>query len=561
MQCTDDILTPAPNQDYTYTRGELVGVTGYAGPITYHPNGLYASIPHTSGVTVTQENDPDGMARPRSIEATRGAASLWRTGLYGFDGAGNVKRIGTSWFLYDPVSRISTGTVFTGTGGGGVQKQQGFQYDPFANLLAVTGTSARTIDVDSSTNRLADAEYDNAGNMTSFEGVDYKFDPRNQMVRRTTADEDWVYVYTAGGERIWQANLSPGGPRFDRWTLRDLDGKVLRTYGVEGAADWEVTSDYVYRGRQLLAAETSEGRRHFHLDHLGTPRLITDSAGQQVAYHVYFPFGDEATDPFQDEEVMKFTGHERDFNSSGDPGDDLDYMHARHCSPVTGRFVSVDPILGKSKRPQSWNRYAYVLNNPTKYTDPTGETIQLGALSATERQGLIDQIGEFTGNTYKANANNELVLMQKGPQSSPTATKIFDEAIRSSNNYTAKPANSTKVIIGRALRNSNELLLDFDDLTGMDYGKVDSNALGLGAVFTHELIHLSKGLRDPRGAAASTSVGPVVELVNDIRRERGLPTRGPAYGGPIGMKGKVKFNFQNVNPKKPQKVYYVRVPL
>ena len=122
VQCSDDITTPTPDQGYNYARGELTAVTGYAGPITYHPNGLYASIPHTSGVTVTQENDPDGMARPRSIEATRGAASLWRTGLYGFDGAGNVKRIGTSWFLYDPVSRISTGTVFTGTGGGGVQK-------------------------------------------------------------------------------------------------------------------------------------------------------------------------------------------------------------------------------------------------------------------------------------------------------------------------------------------------------------------------------------------------------------------------------------------------------
>jgi RHS repeat-associated protein len=57
-------------------------------------------------------------------------------------------------------------------------------------------------------------------------------------------------------------------------------------------------------------------------------------------------------------------------------GDDLDYMHARHESPVTGRFLSVDPALDGEKTtrlPQRWNRYTYVISNPLKYTDPKGE--------------------------------------------------------------------------------------------------------------------------------------------------------------------------------------------
>lgn len=68
---------------------------------------------------------------------------------------------------------------------------------------------------------------------------------------------------------------------------------------------------------------------------------------------------------------MKYTGHERDLNRPGQ-FDDLDYMHARYCSPLLGRFFSVDPIGGVETNPQSWNRYAYGLNNPLNLTDPTG---------------------------------------------------------------------------------------------------------------------------------------------------------------------------------------------
>ncbi|MCP4545796.1 MAG: hypothetical protein GY835_04935, partial [bacterium] len=136
---------------------------------------------------------------------------------------------------------------------------------------------------------------------------------------------------------------------------------------------WTIEKDYIYRGGMLLAAETPEGRRHFHLDHLGTPRLITDGSGNQVAYHVYYPFGEEATDPFQDQERMKFTGHERDFGNPAGTGDDLDYMHARFCSPLTGRFLTTDVVDSAAPgNPQSWNKYSYVRNNPLRFIDPSG---------------------------------------------------------------------------------------------------------------------------------------------------------------------------------------------
>jgi RHS repeat-associated protein len=146
---------------------------------------------------------------------------------------------------------------------------------------------------------------------------------------------------------------------------------VLREY-LTDSRGWSVGTDYVYRDGLLLAAETQAGRRHFHLDHLGTPRLITRASGDRVAYHFYYPFGEEATAFNQDSERMKFTGHERDLGSAGGAGDDLDYMHARHESPVTGRFLSVDKADGRSSVPQSWNRYSYALGNPVRFIDPNG---------------------------------------------------------------------------------------------------------------------------------------------------------------------------------------------
>lgn len=48
-------------------------------------------------------------------------------------------------------------------------------------------------------------------------------------------------------------------------------------------------------------------------------------------------------------------------------------MNGRFYDPQLGRFLSPAPYVQDISNPQNLNRYSYCLNNPLKYTDPTGE--------------------------------------------------------------------------------------------------------------------------------------------------------------------------------------------
>jgi RHS repeat-associated protein len=65
----------------------------------------------------------------------------------------------------------------------------------------------------------------------------------------------------------------------------------------------------------------------------------------------------------------------------------LTYMHARYFSPVLGRFLSVDPVLGDTSSSQNWNRYSYVWNNPLNAVDPLGATVFLVAYTTGNSRG------------------------------------------------------------------------------------------------------------------------------------------------------------------------------
>jgi hypothetical protein len=65
-------------------------------------------------------------------------------------------------------------------------------------------------------------------------------------------------------------------------------------------------------------------------------------------------------------------------------------MNARLYDPALGRFLSPDPFVQAPYLSQSYNRYSYCLNNPFKYTDPTGEYAFWDDLAAAIIGGVIN---------------------------------------------------------------------------------------------------------------------------------------------------------------------------
>jgi RHS repeat-associated protein len=105
-----------------------------------------------------------------------------------------------------------------------------------------------------------------------------------------------------------------------------------------------------------------------HSDWLGSARLTSTSTQAVFASGALAPYG-EVYDWTGTSAYESFTGEQQD-TASG-----VYDFPARRLSASMGRWLSPDPLgVGavNPANPQSWNRYAYVLNNPVALTDPTG---------------------------------------------------------------------------------------------------------------------------------------------------------------------------------------------
>ena len=275
------------------------------------------------------------------------------------------------------------------------QFKQTYDYDRYGNRTIKTGPAEtwgtginnKQFVVDAATNRLevpagqpGVMSYDNAGNLTTdtYTGAGSRtYDAENRMT--TAADymgQVSRYTYDGDGKRVRRQVASSQ----EEWQIYGMDGELLAEYRT-GVGPSTPDKEYGYRNGQLLIAATNEKIQWLVSDHLGTPRMVIDQTGSlaNIKRHDYLPFGEELFAPSGGRKPewgyssgdgirQQFTSKERDVETG------LDYFYARYYGSLMGRFTSADPLMasGKASMPQSWNRYSYVLNNPSKLVDPYG---------------------------------------------------------------------------------------------------------------------------------------------------------------------------------------------
>ena len=398
---------------------------GMTTDFTYHPNFQVASVAHGNAVVETHDQGTNGMVRPRKIRFDKTGANprfLGTLGAYRYDGAGNIWGIGADRFAYDAASRL----VESSFSAGGILQTSSYTYDAADNMRTRTHNgSTLSYSIDMVRNRLLgnqpqDVFYDAAGNIDQVgfvnggadPWVELEFDPfglqTGFLQQRDCAGGEqspcyqsiFYYLYGPRDHRYLDFQVF-GQER--RVKIRDLDGKVLREFTVNGwgyegqtpgdeGERWVFQKDYIYGPRGLIATRADGGvKRFFHADHLGSPRVITDAAGAVRGRHNYFPFGTEAPPGGSyDEPTVKFTGHERDTHGL------TDYMLGRSYAFSFQRFVSPDP--GRD----GWNLYAYVGNNPIAFIDPGGllriraNMVVDASTSNTSFESLLNRETKFT---------------------------------------------------------------------------------------------------------------------------------------------------------------------
>lgn len=204
------------------------------------------------------------------------------------------------------------------------------------------------------------------GNLVAGDGFYREYDALNQLVwiRNGTSAASPVlasYTYDPYGNRI-KTELNDTA----RTKIYTPFPELMRIVNSTGAYDYT----YVYENGALVARVNPDGKKYYYQgDHLGSTSVVTNATGNIVEQTSYSPFGEVLSGGKVD--MKLYTGQLKDFSCQY-------YYGARYYNPCASLFTQPDSTM-TIYNPQGLNRYSYALNNPYKYTDPSGHFVEIPA--------------------------------------------------------------------------------------------------------------------------------------------------------------------------------------
>lgn len=250
-------------------------------------------------------------------------------------------------------------------------------------------------------------EYDEQGNpleatnfsfrSTTYDHADFIWNGR-QLVEISIRNADdsvaatIAYQYNDQGYRI--SKIITVGTTVETYTYDLIGSTVHRETYVKKVGG--VTQD-LYEIRYLIDSDGNitgfvyEDDTYYYLkDIQGNILSIINESGTELVQYEYDAFGNvinNPDDPYGDIfEINPYTYRGYRFDSETS----WYYLNSRFYSPIIGRFLNSDGLLGQMGDTQSTNMYAYCGNNPVNFIDPFGNIAE--ALALLMYGPLINQI-------------------------------------------------------------------------------------------------------------------------------------------------------------------------
>ena len=368
-QKTDDLgrmtelVTPLGTYTYTYDGlGRVTAKTLKSGSVTVAKETyLY-----------TESND-SGYTSPLKKRITYKDNS-WDG--YTCDGNGLIKNIvhspGTHLrtYQYDGMNRLTREDIQG-------HKTATYEYDKAGNLTCRKEYDYHAMSLDGETpNKTVTYSYQN-GRMTSYDGESCVYDEngnpttyrgktltwtRGRLLETypslTSPNVTWTFTYNADGIRVGKS--APG---------------TTTTYGVDGERIvYEKTGGqikrYFYDESGIAGMYYQGAYWYFRKNLQGDVVGICNASGTLIGEYAYDAWGNLLEEPesgIMKDNPFRYRGYYYD-TSIG-----LYYLNSRYYDPETGRFLNED--LVSYLEPETIggiNLYAYCLNDPVNYVDPTG---------------------------------------------------------------------------------------------------------------------------------------------------------------------------------------------